>query len=426
MPELMTAILFEKNERALVVRRRIAPFAGQYLLPLIAVGEHEAAEEALRRHATAQFGLQPEVDSEAFVETVYLDDGAAQYVANIFRVPLPEGGMRFNAAGDYDDAKWLAAGELEGVPMPIDLRIPLAKVLTEPDALHELDWETMGRELNDREQRGEGVPLGEQATVPAASAVGGPAPDNRAGWDTIAKSYQEEAYGDRDAGRLKWSWGLFEDELQILGDVRGQRAIVLGCGGGQDVLALARMGAVAVGVDASAKQLEYARKHLVHHASEDGAANASFVEGDVADLSRFDDASFDLAVSIHALGYVEQAGLAVAEAARVLKPGGVLAIAVQHPMHHMRDSAPAYAIKWPYWTESIDWRWEFENGAAAEFRAYPRTIQQWFEMLTDAGFSVERLIEPQQSNVTGDDAKQLDMRLAGLQPYVLILKARKR
>ena len=49
MAELMSAVLFEKKERALVVRRRRAPFSGQWMLPLTRVRDDEAAEEALRR-----------------------------------------------------------------------------------------------------------------------------------------------------------------------------------------------------------------------------------------------------------------------------------------------------------------------------------------------------------------------------------------
>ena len=157
------------------------------------------------------------------------------------------------------------------------------------------------------------------------------------------------------------------------------------------------------------------------------AQNASFVEGNMQDLSRFDDASFDVAVSIHALGYVERAGVSIAEAARVLKPGGVLAVSVSHPFNITRDEAAPYGLIRSYWSRTIDWQWTFDDKkTTADFRDYSHTTQEWFDMLTGAGFNVERLLEPQQGNVVGDDAKHLDMRLAKLTPYALILKARKR
>lgn len=414
MPDLMSAMLLEKNERVLVVRRRRAPFEGQYVLPLTAVGEDEAAEEALRRHAREQFGLALMPDTEQFVETVYVSDAEQQYVANIFRTALPDGPMRFNADGDYDDACWLAAADLESVTMPPDLRIPLAKILTDPDALHELDWNQMGPDLT-----GQAMPLTDRETPPTAAV----AVDNGAGWDAISKAYQEERYGDRDPGRLKWSWGIFEDDLRILDDVRGKRALVLGCGGGQDVVALSKMGAIAVGIDISKEQVAYAKTYALRQ----HAQNASFVEGDMQELSRFDDASFDLAISIHAMNYVERAGVAIAETARVLKPGGVLAICVSHPFNIARDDAAPYGLIRSYWSRAVDWQWTFDDKkATGEFRDYGHTTQEWFDMLTGAGFNVERLLEPQQGGVTGDDAKHLDTRLAKLAPYALILKARKR
>jgi SAM-dependent methyltransferase/ADP-ribose pyrophosphatase YjhB (NUDIX family) len=414
MPDLTSAALFERDGRVLVAHRRRPPFASQWVLPMTMVGTDEAAEDALRRHARDQFGVG--LGEETFLETVYLvdPDDARQYVANIFRTPILDGPMRFNSEGDYDDARWLAPGDLDQLWMPPDLRAPLLQILTPPEAPHETDWS---------QPLGEGVPLAEQAAAASGvAATSEPAPDNRAGWDAIAHAYQEERYGDRDAGRLKWSRGLHEDELHLLHDVGGKRALVLGCGGGQDVIALSKMGAVAIGIDVSAKQIDYARKYAERH----GAENASFVEGAIEDLSRFDDESFDFAVSIHALGYVEDAELAFAEAARVLKAGGVLAIAVPHPFNSTRADDPPYGVVRSYWSGPVDWDWKFEVGASARFREFPRTVSCWFGLLTDAGFVVERLLEPYQGDVTGTDAKGFDHRLAKLMPYVLIMKARKR
>jgi len=422
MPDLTSAALFEQDGRVLVAHRRRPPFAAQWALPMTLVGADEAAEDALRRHTVEQFGIG--IGGATFVETVYLvdPDDQQQYVLNIFRTPINDGPMRFNTEGDYDDARWLLPADLEQLWMPPDLRVPLIKILTDPEALHETDWsQTTGAAL------GEAVPLGERAgralplhgDMSLESDI--PAPDNRAGWDAIAAAYQDERYGDRDVGHLKWSRGVHEDQLLLLGNVRGKRAIVLGCGGGQDAVALAKMGAVVVGIDTSPKQIAYAKQYALRHSAE----NASFAEGTVEDLSRFDDESFDLAASIHVLGYVERAERAFAEAARVLKPGGMLAIAVPHPFNITRSDDPPYGIARGYWSDRVDWEWKLE-GASARFREFPRTVSQWFELLVDAGFVVEHVLEPYQGDISGDDAKGFDLRLAKLMPYVLIMKARKR
>lgn len=412
MPDLMTAILFEKNERALIVRRRTAPFAGKYVLPIVRVGAQEAAEEAMRRHARDQFGLTLEPDTEAFVETVYLSDGDAQYVANVFRAQLPDGSMRFNAEGDYDDARWIAAADLDGVEMPPDMRIPLAKILTDPDALHELDWDTMGRELTTQ-----AVPLGDRSAT-AEMQPATPAPDNTAGWDAIAKAYQDEIYGDRFGTSLMWSWSLSEEDLRLLDDVSGKRAIVLGCGGGQDVVALDKLGAIAVGIDASAAQIAYARKFALKNS----ALNSSFAEGSVDNLSRFDDDSFDLAVSAHALNYVEHIEDALRETARVLKGGASFTLSVRHPFDTATQDDRPFATDRPYWNQHLDWTWNIDK-SSTDFRQWFWTISQWCEMLQAAGFSLERILEPEEPASTAAGAEAAKRRLV---PYTLILKARKR
>src|SRR5262249_33914091 len=159
------------------------------------------------------------------------------------------------------------------------------------------------------------------------------APDNRAAWDAIAIAWQTERYGDRFGTRLMWSWRASEDDLHVLGDVRDKHAIVLGCGGGQDAVALEKLGAIVGGIDTSPKQLEYARKY----AQRNGADNVSFVECAAEDLSRFDDARFDVAISIQVFDYIAQLDAALAETARILKPGGMLAIAVKHPFDVIVD-----------------------------------------------------------------------------------------
>ena len=411
MPDLLSAALFERDGTVLMAHRKRGhpPFGAQWILPMTLVAEHETAEEALRRHARDTFGI--EVGEEQFADTVYIEDpsDARRYVANIFRTPLGSTPMRFNAEGDYDDARWLAAPEVEQVWMPPPLRDSVVRILRGEAPLPQTDWEPP-REV--------AVPLAERPEIEA------PAPDNRASWDAISAAYQEQRFGELYGERLMWSFVSSEDDLHVLDDVRGKRVIVLGCGGGQDCVALARMGAVAVGIDPSPAQIAYARRYAGQH----GAPNASFVEGTAEDLTRFDDGSFDLAVSSHALNYVERIDRALAEAHRVLRGGGVLAFAVTHPITVLVSDAPPYVIEHSYWDETVDWAWEFEAAPPARFRQHFPTFSRWFELLTDAGFAVERIVEPREdgrrpppgSKTTWDAAR------ARLVPNTLIFKARKR
>ena len=99
----------------------------------------------------------------------------------------------------------------------------------------------------------------------------------------------------------------------------GDRVLDVGCGPGVNFDALA--GAMAhdgrvVGVDASAGMVRRARDEA---AASDGGC--SVVRGDAASLP-FPDGSFDRAFSTLAVSAVPDAGSAVAEVARVLRPGG--------------------------------------------------------------------------------------------------------
>ncbi len=408
--QLVSAVLFERDDHLLVVHRRTErpPFAEQWLVPMTLVRDEETAEEALHRYGPDQFGVSLSV--EEFVDTVYAEDpqGGARYVVNIFRAPAGAAPAHFNADGDYDDARWCVAGEIERLWMPPSLRDALVRIMVEGVPAPVVDWaDTGGRE---------GMPLAER------EAEAGPAPDNRAEWDRIAAKYQEEFYGERYGERLMWSRRASEDDLHVLDDVRGKHALVLGCGGGQDCVALEKLGAIVVGIDQSPKQLEYARKYAARH----DAPNASFVEGAVEDLARFDDSRFDLVASIYTLDFVADVAHVLAEAARVLKPGGELAIAVKHPFDVIVDGGPPYRVGMSYWSEYEDQPWNWKDGTSTTLRIHLRTVSAWFELLTNAGFIVERVIEPREDELPPGPDDTIDSGWLALMPYTLILTARKR
>lgn len=102
----------------------------------------------------------------------------------------------------------------------------------------------------------------------------------------------------------------------------GQAVLDLGCGGGHLVrdfaLAVGDRGR-AVGLDASSAQLESA------NALCSGLSAVELVEGDATNMA-FDDGTFDSLASIQMLEYVTDVDDAIAEARRVLKPGGRAAL----------------------------------------------------------------------------------------------------
>ena len=102
---------------------------------------------------------------------------------------------------------------------------------------------------------------------------------------------------------------------------KNARVLDVGCGNGRDSGALDEKGFVVVGLDASKKLLEIARKKY---------PKVEFVEGNFLELP-FQDESFDAIWAHASLLHVEnhdQAVQAISECSRILKSGGVLHLLV--------------------------------------------------------------------------------------------------
>lgn len=112
--------------------------------------------------------------------------------------------------------------------------------------------------------------------------------------------------------------GFLTRELHAaLGDVEGLNIVDVGCGGGLLAEEFARAGANVIGIDPSEGSLSAAREH-----AQAGRLDIDYRSG-VAEALPVDDGWADAAICCDVLEHVDDAGKAVAEAARVLRPGGV-------------------------------------------------------------------------------------------------------
>jgi ubiquinone/menaquinone biosynthesis C-methylase UbiE len=177
-----------------------------------------------------------------------------------------------------------------------------------------------------------------------------------------------------------------ERELKILGsDVAGKDILEIACGGGQSALHLAEQGARVTGVDFSSAQLAHARAF-----AKSKKVRVRFIESNVEDLSMLADASFDIAFSAYALGFVEDIRRTFAEVRRVLRPGGLFAFSWASPMFAItRDGT--LELKRSYFDRS-PMVFKDQNGTEVDFH---RTYGDWHRALTEAGFVVTEILEPE-------------------------------
>jgi SAM-dependent methyltransferase len=115
-------------------------------------------------------------------------------------------------------------------------------------------------------------------------------------------------------------------------DLAGVKVLCLAGAGGQQAPVLAAAGANVTVLDNSPRQLERDQ-----HVAEREGLILRLVEGDMADLSAFPDASFDLIFHPVSNVFVPDVHPVWAGAYRILCPGGALLAGFMNPVHYIFD-----------------------------------------------------------------------------------------
>ena len=131
----------------------------------------------------------------------------------------------------------------------------------------------------------------------------------------------------------------------LLAELRpGEIVLDLGSGAGLDVLLSARRvapGGHAFGVDMTDEMLEVARANQARA----GIANATFLKGTIEALP-LDDASVDVVISNCVINLAADKSVVLREIARVLKPGGRLAVADMIAIEELPESVKRSLDEW--------------------------------------------------------------------------------
>jgi SAM-dependent methyltransferase len=143
---------------------------------------------------------------------------------------------------------------------------------------------------------------------------------NRSVWDGLSAAYREPNRASWASSEPRWGlWGVPERELAVLGDVAGKDVLELGCGGAYQSAWLARRGARPVGLDNSRGQLTNARDFQ----REFGIGFPLVLADGVAVPLR--SARFDVVFNEYGAALWVDPERWLPEAARLLRPGGLLA-----------------------------------------------------------------------------------------------------
>ena len=166
--------------------------------------------------------------------------------------------------------------------------------------------------------------------------------------------------------------------LELIGDVEGKLVLDAGCGPGIYVAELMARGANVLGCDASVTMIELARAKV----------------GDRADLRVHSleepfhwvaDQSIDIVLSALVYHYLNDRAGFLSEVHRMLRPNGVFVMSTHHPAGDWHRLGGSY-----FSVEAVTERWS----TGWEITAWRMPLTQLAAEFTEAGFLIERLVEP--------------------------------
>lgn len=181
----------------------------------------------------------------------------------------------------------------------------------------------------------------------------------------------------------------------------------LGCGEGRFPRYLKAAGYQVIGIDTSPTLIEHAR-------AADPAGD--YRMADAAKLP-FADASVQLVTALLSLHDMDDMNGAIAEAARVLEPGGRLCAAVVHPINSggkFESATPdaAFVIRKSYFAERQYAEPVERDGLHMTFTSRHRPVEAYFAALESASLLVERLVEvPDTTAPPGDRWQRIPLFL---------------
>jgi len=236
-------------------------------------------------------------------------------------------------------------------------------------------------------------------------------------WNKNASHWSKGLSSGEDLTREKFGLPAF---IEFIGGVDKKKLLDAGCGDGEITRVLGRKGAHATGVDFSQKMIEIARLKE----SEDPLKIRYHVSSIVNMKGLLKSSSFDAIISYMVLCCCENLSAFFDQAYTLLKPQGDLFIAVPHPCFNNRPvewikdaSGKASKIACEMYHDEDPYvrSWDFasnlySNGETPKMKEvrYPWRLTTYINTLREAGFSIEKILEPVPTHAVADEVQRLE------------------
>lgn len=219
-------------------------------------------------------------------------------------------------------------------------------------------------------------------------------------WDDEKFCEDYEKTWEISVSEVHYGWlAPGENTLKLLSseNISNSNILDVGCGLGQNLIALSKEGASGFGLDISRCMLSKASKVINQNALTD---KIFLQQGDMREFTAFSDTEFNIILSVYSMEYlsgVQQLRSVVHNLFKRLKHGGVFIMCFSHPSQVRRHP-------------------DLVNKSIAQgegkYRIFNYSFKDATEALIKAGFSIERIIE-QQTN----DPSQINYPNAKQYPY---------
>lgn len=213
---------------------------------------------------------------------------------------------------------------------------------------------------------------------------------NKEAWNAHASRYFEE--NKLTVHQVDYCGQYYpnEDDLQLIGDVKGLKILEIGAGSCNVGIALALKGADVTCIDISEEQIKLGEKV----AQENGVHIKTLVM-DMEELDGLESNSYDIVISVCALMYIENLNKVFKDISKLLKKNGKFIFSVDHPMMQAlgaKELWPEENASWSYnYSGKVEWKWMSED--SFKFTTYRRPIMEYVNALAKNGLFIDHMHE---------------------------------